>query len=55
MLTIAVDAMGGDNAPACVIEGTIQALKEGGNKFEVVLIARRKSLNPCLPGRRQMD
>jgi len=48
MLTIAVDAMGGDNAPACVIEGTIQALKESGNKFEVVLIGQSDIVEPML-------
>ncbi|MEI8031727.1 MAG: phosphate acyltransferase PlsX [Chlorobiaceae bacterium] len=48
MLTIAVDAMGGDNAPACVIEGTIQALQESGNRFEIVLIGQSDKVEPLL-------
>lgn len=48
MLTIAVDAMGGDNAPACVIEGTIQALRESGNRFSVILIGQSEKIEPLL-------
>ena len=48
MLTIAVDAMGGDNAPACVIEGTIQALRESDNRFSVVLIGQSDKIEPLL-------
>jgi len=48
MLTIAVDAMGGDNAPACVIEGTIQALQESGNRFSVILIGQSETVQPLL-------
>lgn len=48
MLTIAVDAMGGDHAPACVIEGTVQALQESGNRFEIVLIGQSEKVEPLL-------
>lgn len=48
MLTIAVDAMGGDNAPACVIEGTVQALRESGNRFSVILIGQSGKVEPLL-------
>ena len=48
MLTIVVDAMGGDNAPACVIEGTVQALQESGNRFEIVLIGQSDKVEPLL-------
>ena len=48
MLTIVVDAMGGDNAPACVIEGTIQALQESNNRFEIVLIGQSEKVEPLL-------
>ena len=48
MLTIVVDAMGGDNAPACVIEGTIQALQESGNRFTIVLIGQSEKIEPLL-------
>jgi phosphate acyltransferase len=48
MLTIVVDAMGGDNAPACVIEGTVQALQESGNRFEIILIGQSEKVEPLL-------
>jgi len=48
MLTIVVDAMGGDHAPTCVIEGTIQALKESDNRFEIVLIGQSDKVKPLL-------
>jgi len=48
MLRFAVDAMGGDNAPACVVEGVIQALKESENRFEVLLIGREDAVRPLL-------
>ncbi len=51
MLTIVVDAMGGDNAPACVIEGTIQALQESNNRFEIVLIGQSEKVEPLLATR----
>ena len=50
MLTIVVDAMGGDHAPACVIEGTVQALQESGNRFEIVLIGQSDKVEPLLAG-----
>jgi glycerol-3-phosphate acyltransferase PlsX len=48
MLTIVVDAMGGDNAPACVVEGTIEALRESGNRFEILLIGQEDKVSPLL-------
>ena len=48
MLTIVIDAMGGDKAPACVIEGTIQALQESSNRFEIVLIGQSEKVEPLL-------
>jgi len=48
MLTIVVDAMGGDHAPACVIEGTVQALQESENRFEIVLIGQSERVEPLL-------
>ncbi|TLU81598.1 MAG: phosphate acyltransferase PlsX [Chlorobium sp.] len=48
MLTIVVDAMGGDHAPACVIEGTVQALQESSNRFEIVLIGQSEKVEPLL-------
>ena len=48
MLTIVVDAMGGDNAPACVVEGVIEALKESENRFEILLIGQEEKVTPLL-------
>ena len=48
MLTIAVDAMGGDNAPECVVDGTIQTLREVNNRLEVLLIGQEEKVQPLL-------
>lgn len=48
MLTIVVDAMGGDNAPGCVVDGTIEALRESGNRFEILLIGQEEKVKPLL-------
>lgn len=48
MLTIAVDAMGGDNAPACVVDGVVEALRESGNRFEILLIGQAEKVVPLL-------
>jgi phosphate acyltransferase len=37
-LKIAVDAMGGDHAPESVVAGAIAAVRETGNRFEVLLV-----------------
>ncbi len=50
MLTIVVDAMGGDHAPACVIEGTVHALQESGNRFAIILIGQSDNVVPLLAG-----
>ena len=47
MLTIAVDAMGGDFGPQPIIEGTLQALRE--RKFKAVLVGDSKYLKPLIP------
>ncbi|MGQ0551952.1 MAG: phosphate acyltransferase PlsX [Planctomycetota bacterium] len=46
-MRIAVDAMGGDHAPGCVIEGVALALQRGALKAEqLVLAGRREQLEP---------
>lgn len=42
MATIAVDAMGGDHAPAVVIEGAIQAIKE--RPLSIILVGREEQV-----------
>lgn len=38
MIKVALDAMGGDHAPAAIVEGAIQAAKEHQGKFRIVLV-----------------
>ena len=42
-ITIAVDAMGGDNAPAVVVEGALQALKEISG-IKIILVGRQEAI-----------
>lgn len=43
-MKIALDAMGGDEAPLKIVEGGLQALKESGNRFELVLVGRQEEI-----------
>ncbi|HUI29798.1 MAG TPA: phosphate acyltransferase PlsX [Candidatus Acidoferrales bacterium] len=43
-MRIALDAMGGDEAPLRIVEGGLQALRESGNRFELVLVGRREEV-----------
>ena len=47
MLTIAIDAMGGDFGPAPIVEGTLQALKE--RQFKALLVGDVSVLKPLIP------
>ncbi|MDD3344103.1 MAG: phosphate acyltransferase PlsX [Sulfurospirillaceae bacterium] len=47
MLSIAIDAMGGDFGPTPIIEGTILALSE--RKFKAILVGDSKTLKPLIP------
>jgi phosphate acyltransferase len=44
-ITIAVDAMGGDFAPAHVVEGAVDASREAGGRFSIVLVGRSDSID----------
>jgi len=44
MLRIALDAMGGDNAPRNEIEGAIAALRFANNRFEVAVVGQERLL-----------
>jgi len=46
--TVAVDAMGGDDAPEAIVEGAVRAHAAG---FPVVLVGDRARLEPLLPRR----
>ncbi len=43
-MRIALDAMGGDQAPLKIVEGGLQALKESNNRFELVLVGREEEI-----------
>jgi len=47
MITIAVDAMGGDFGPYPIVEGTILALKE--KKFKAILVGDKKKILSLIP------
>lgn len=47
MLTIAIDAMGGDFGPQPIIEGTLQALRE--RRFKAILVGDSQRLKPLIP------
>ncbi len=47
MLTIAIDAMGGDFGPQPIVEGTLQALEEV--RFKVKLVGDEEVLKPMIP------
>jgi len=48
MLKIALDAMGGDNGPAPIIEGLLLALKRN-NSFSVIAVGKEELLLPLIP------
>ena len=39
-MKILVDAMGGDNAPLCVLQGAADAVREFGDGMELVLLGQ---------------
>jgi glycerol-3-phosphate acyltransferase PlsX len=43
-MKIALDAMGGDEAPLKIVEGGLQALRESNNRFELVLVGRKNDV-----------
>lgn len=47
MMKILVDAMGGDNAPLCVLQGATDAMKEFGEGMELVLLGDVDVLKQC--------
>ena len=50
MIRIAVDAMGGDNAPSCNVQGALLALEEN-NEIEVVLVGQEEAILKELEGK----
>ena len=47
-MKIVVDAMGGDHAPAVVVEGAVQAARD--LDLEIILVGRQEAVQPVLDG-----
>ena len=47
-MRIALDGMGGDNAPSVVADGAVLALKEQRSDVEIVLVGRPEAIEPEL-------
>ncbi len=45
-MTLAVDAMGGDNAPRATVEGAVAAAVDFG--LDLLLVGRRREIEPIL-------
>ncbi|MDQ7824621.1 MAG: phosphate acyltransferase PlsX [Candidatus Eremiobacteraeota bacterium] len=48
-MKIAIDAMGGDNAPDEIVKGAFAALK--GCRCDIVLVGDRERIKKCMPGK----
>ena len=48
MIRIAVDAMGGDHAPAAIVQGALNALTNNPD-LEIVLVGREQAVTPLVP------
>jgi glycerol-3-phosphate acyltransferase PlsX len=48
MIKVALDAMGGDNAPEAVVEGAVQAAREAAGRFGIVLTGPEEVIKPLL-------
>ena len=51
-MRIALDAMGGDSAPAGIVDGAYEAAREGRGSLEVVLVGKRDVLESYINSRR---
>jgi glycerol-3-phosphate acyltransferase PlsX len=49
-MRIAIDAMGGDHAPAEIVRGALAGLEYLGPADQLVLIGREEAIRPLLPG-----
>ena len=49
MVKIALDAMGGDNAPAEIVKGAVQAVAADKDCF-VYLVGKEEKIKECLNG-----
>ena len=55
MIRIALDAMGGDHAPAAEVDGAALALRELDPDFTLVLVGRREAIEEHLARHPELD
>ena len=55
MIRIALDAMGGDNAPRVEVEGVVQALRELPPTFRIQLVGRTADVEAALQAHGNVD
>ena len=48
-MRIAIDAMGGDNAPGAIISGALESIELLGEDDELILVGPRETIEPLLP------
>ena len=48
-MRLAIDAMGGDNAPTAIVEGSCEALKKNASIEKLFLVGDQKQIEPLLP------
>lgn len=53
-MRIAIDAMGGDNAPQAIVEGAMEAIKDMKD-LHITLIGDEKQINPYLTNKERID
>lgn len=53
-IRIAVDAMGGDNAPAQIVQGVVDAVNSRSD-VSVILVGRQKEIEACLKGKTYLE
>ncbi|UCE99155.1 MAG: phosphate acyltransferase PlsX [Planctomycetota bacterium] len=54
-MRIAIDAMGGDNAPEAIISGTLESIELLGEDDELILVGPREVIEPQLPSLRSRE
>ena len=55
MIRIALDAMGGDNAPRVEVEGAVQALRDLPSGFRIQLVGRTVDIEAALAAQGNVD
>ncbi|GAG32266.1 unnamed protein product, partial [marine sediment metagenome] len=54
-MRIAIDAMGGDNAPDEIISGALESIESLGENDELILVGPKEKIEPHLPPRKSRE